>query len=86
MRINECSVKRDSPAVSNAVYLALLRYLKISKKVLKYYNKCYIKCHNKCNIFIACKLEKCYDMLVARVPTRTGKPGKMGSHFPVREF
>ena len=20
-----------------------------------------------------------------RVPTRTGKPGKMGSHFPVRE-
>ena len=21
-----------------------------------------------------------------RVPTRTGKPGKMGRHFPVREF
>ena len=25
------------------------------------------------------KLNKC------RVPTRTGKPGKMGRHFPVRE-
>ena len=34
MRINECSVKRETPAVSKAVYLALLRYLKISKKVL----------------------------------------------------
>ena len=22
---------------------------------------------------------------MARVPTRTGKPGKMGRHFPVRE-
>ena len=22
---------------------------------------------------------------IARVPTRTGKPGKMGRHFPVRE-
>ena len=22
---------------------------------------------------------------VSRVPTRTGKPGKMGRHFPVRE-
>ena len=24
--------------------------------------------------------------LHVRVPTRTGKPGKMGRHFPVREF
>ena len=23
---------------------------------------------------------------IVRVPTRTGKPGKMGRHFPVREF
>ena len=26
----------------------------------------------------------CYFYIV-RVPTRTGKPGKMGRHFPVRE-
>ena len=24
-------------------------------------------------------------LLLSRVPTRTGKPGKMGRHFPVRE-
>ena len=26
-----------------------------------------------------------YNLDVFRVPTRTGKPGKMGRHFPVRE-
>ena len=25
------------------------------------------------------------ESLVHRVPTQTGKPGKMGRHFPVRE-
>ena len=29
------------------------------------------------------KREMCYPEI--RVPTLTGKPGKMGSHFPVRE-
>ena len=26
-----------------------------------------------------------YTLATDRVPTRTGKPGKMGRHFPVRE-
>ena len=26
-----------------------------------------------------------YFVMINRVPTRTGKPGKMGRHFPVRE-
>ena len=26
-----------------------------------------------------------YSVYIYRVPTRTGKPGKMGRHFPVRE-
>ena len=25
------------------------------------------------------------NLYIVRVPTRTGKPGKMGRHFPVRE-
>ena len=25
------------------------------------------------------------EQILIRVPTRTGKPGKMGRHFPVRE-
>ena len=32
------------------------------------------------NLFDSCKWDPVY-----RVPTRTGKPGKMGRHFPVRE-
>ena len=26
-----------------------------------------------------------FSVYIDRVPTRTGKPGKMGRHFPVRE-
>ena len=26
------------------------------------------------------------SLMFSRVPTGTGKPGKMGEHFPVREF
>ena len=33
------------------------------------------------NLFLK-NLEKSWN---CRVPTRTGKPGKMGRHFPVRE-
>ena len=36
------------------------------------------------SIFLCCLLER--NLLFEdRVPTRTGKPGKMGRHFPVRE-
>ena len=30
-------------------------------------------------------IEKLAEKDYSRVPTRTGKPGKMGRHFPVRE-
>ena len=47
--------------------------------------------HKNGDVHGSCKrirkpLESSYiRMCVNRVPTRTGKPGKMGRHFPVRE-
>ena len=31
-------------------------------------------------------IESVIEFYMCRVPRRTGKPGKMGRHFPVREF
>ena len=38
-----------------------------------------------CKFYVRSKLHRKCPWYIDRVPTRTGKPGKMGRHFPVRE-
>ena len=61
------------------------RVIVLSKRDLSLFKQ---KCHSqKIRLFDCNGLRKCINVSnhPNRVPTRTGKPGKMGRHFPVRE-
>ena len=59
-----------------------------SSNSLKYYNKYRLKKITRNHVVNKGDVEQIINFplsCVSRVPTRTGKPGKMGRHFPVRE-